>query len=625
MLFALGNPVKCLPQQTESESLPGYHVQHFTDENGLPQNSVKGIVRDERGNIWLATERGLVRYDGRTFAEFNEFGNSFASRNIYGFYHHPSNRKPGILALTHNENWVRIANGDAQIDTTFKHLPYYNPLRQQGNRIKLTVEALPSLIKHIFVGRTALIDPIFPYSDGKHYAYEQGQVRLYSQKKLEKSFQFTAKDYHRFFTQDQDLYYLDEHLKLFRFGSADHDLKPEQVAIGGDIAVGSATNQASSFEIFWNNTSGQAFVQRKDKLYYLTRSKSGSLSSKLLLKGFDFESNAIKSLYYDMPTGRLFLGSVTNGLYIIEEKPFLAVNLAGAKDDVYYGQTLFDSNTVLTTEGHTATLDQHTDAILTGTLDTIGKLTGWDQYSILKSKKGDIWTKQGEILLRLDSSGKHLKNKWSVKGGITQLYEEKNGRIWIGTTFEGLHFIDPSTANPRPVRFPMTRLLNISWIQHQSPTVLWIGTGSGLYRLDLNTRKVSYIKGLEDIYVRSLYLPGQQNEIWITTYTNGFYLLKEGKLTKFPLDKRYHLANAHCIFEDKNGYFWVTTNKGLFQIKRSDLLAYSKAPFELYYQYYSKSAGFNTNEFNGDLAYRVDYHNCSPDPHSPRPNAQRSA
>src|ERR1043165_7845001 len=48
-----------------------YFVRHFTDEDGLPQNSVKGIVPDKNGFLWLATENGLTRFDGNYFLNFN--------------------------------------------------------------------------------------------------------------------------------------------------------------------------------------------------------------------------------------------------------------------------------------------------------------------------------------------------------------------------------------------------------------------------------------------------------------------------------------------------------------------------------------------------------------------------
>jgi signal transduction histidine kinase/DNA-binding response OmpR family regulator/ligand-binding sensor domain-containing protein len=50
-------------------------MRQLSVNEGLPQGQVRGIVQDRQGFIWLATE-GLSRYDGRTFLNYsNVFGN----------------------------------------------------------------------------------------------------------------------------------------------------------------------------------------------------------------------------------------------------------------------------------------------------------------------------------------------------------------------------------------------------------------------------------------------------------------------------------------------------------------------------------------------------------------------
>ena len=61
------------------------NVQHFNSENGLPQNSIKGIKIDANGYIWVGTEGGLLRYDGREFRLLNkkEDGTLISARLAY--------------------------------------------------------------------------------------------------------------------------------------------------------------------------------------------------------------------------------------------------------------------------------------------------------------------------------------------------------------------------------------------------------------------------------------------------------------------------------------------------------------------------------------------------------------
>ena len=37
--------------------------QELTQNDGLPSNSIKGIVEDNSGKLWFSTEAGLCRYD----------------------------------------------------------------------------------------------------------------------------------------------------------------------------------------------------------------------------------------------------------------------------------------------------------------------------------------------------------------------------------------------------------------------------------------------------------------------------------------------------------------------------------------------------------------------------------
>jgi signal transduction histidine kinase len=52
--------------------------------------------------------------------------------------------------------------------------------------------------------------------------------------------------------------------------------------------------------------------------------------------------------------------------------------------------------------------------------------------------------------------------------------------------------------------------------------------------------------------------------------------------------------------EDKQGYFWLPTNKGLFRVARKELDSFSCGnKSNVFFQYFDKSSGFTTNEFNG--------------------------
>lgn len=60
----------------------------YAIEDGLSQSSVTGVVQDNLGFIWVATQDGLNRYDGYDFLVFKSIpeDNSTLPTTIYTFY-----------------------------------------------------------------------------------------------------------------------------------------------------------------------------------------------------------------------------------------------------------------------------------------------------------------------------------------------------------------------------------------------------------------------------------------------------------------------------------------------------------------------------------------------------------
>jgi hypothetical protein len=52
--------------------LAQYRATQWTAENGLPQNSVRGIVQAPDGYIWVATLNGVAKFDGIRFKVFDK-------------------------------------------------------------------------------------------------------------------------------------------------------------------------------------------------------------------------------------------------------------------------------------------------------------------------------------------------------------------------------------------------------------------------------------------------------------------------------------------------------------------------------------------------------------------------
>ena len=80
----------------------------YTTDKGLSNNNCNSIVQDEDGFIWVATESGLNRFDGKDFINYYSTG----SANQL-----PDNRIFKILCLTQHRLAIATAGGLAILNT----------------------------------------------------------------------------------------------------------------------------------------------------------------------------------------------------------------------------------------------------------------------------------------------------------------------------------------------------------------------------------------------------------------------------------------------------------------------------------------------------------------------------
>lgn len=93
-----------------------YFLQ-FTINDGLPSNETHGIVQDDRGYIWIATDRGISRFDGSDFTNFSTY-NGLVDNSTFKF-----------IKGDHNKIYYHTLSGQVGyfINDTFYDEPY-NPI-----------------------------------------------------------------------------------------------------------------------------------------------------------------------------------------------------------------------------------------------------------------------------------------------------------------------------------------------------------------------------------------------------------------------------------------------------------------------------------------------------------------
>ena len=129
-----------------AQSLDFPQPELFTNQQGLPQGFVSGIVQDKQGFIWMATHDGLCRYDGNRLKVFREQGDSTGKSSI------PFSSLYSLLLDHQGRIWITSEQGE---------LVMFDPL----------TEVFTDILKQLTHLRV-------PYIGARHY-YPDRQNRLW--------------------------------------------------------------------------------------------------------------------------------------------------------------------------------------------------------------------------------------------------------------------------------------------------------------------------------------------------------------------------------------------------------------------------------------------------------------
>lgn len=132
-----------------------FWFRHFSVEDGLSSNSVRAIMQDKYGFMWLGTDDGLNRYDGTTI-------------KVYNLNPQGANDYISSLYDTTDNIWVGTEGGVYIFDYETESFELFKVLTAQGDSIK-------SNVNHIAEDRDGNLwfstvgQGIFKYNISKHY------------------------------------------------------------------------------------------------------------------------------------------------------------------------------------------------------------------------------------------------------------------------------------------------------------------------------------------------------------------------------------------------------------------------------------------------------------------------
>ncbi|CAA7392545.1 sensor histidine kinase [Chryseobacterium fistulae] len=549
----------------------------YTTDNGLPQNSVKDIIKDKYGFIWISTENGISRFDGANFLNTN-----LNTRET---------RFNSFLGNIKNDSIINSSKG-YKITTLIKQRQLSKFVSQNNHFKREIIFKNKKFNKFNKTSYYFIPEPdsrFFIEQDNAKYFFEENLITYYdSSKKDEEKIRINFKmdDMKKIFIHN-DIIFLPD--------SAHHQMLSLNKGVLTIIHESSLYTDPES-NIFWSQLNNQTLIINKNEIYL-----SNYINNKRTLHKItnyeDFvnilHSLSINTFFYDQENDKIFLGSITKGLYVINLSHFYTSRKKNIfADNVYYATLPFNDDSVITPKGYI--FNKYSEISQKKVENNINK------YSLIYDSHGNILYIKSYLLYKRYKYSDFKKQEIVPVDNLQKidLVATDNGMYFISSYNNKNSFLNVYQKDDFKQAVCIFKFKTpINYIKRYKDHQILLGsTSGGLYIGDIHSKK---IKKIASLGIKNIIRTSDQN-FWILTKNEGFYLLENNKLIKMPLDKDQYLNDPHTLLEDKKGFFWITTNNGLFKTNAKRLYKYSKdINTPIVYYRFTQDDGLPTNEFNG--------------------------
>ncbi|MEM1407646.1 MAG: ATP-binding protein [Bacteroidota bacterium] len=517
-LFYLMCAVLLAQETQQNELFTQYKFHRINKEQGLFGNEVIDIDQDTLGQIWVATENGVYRYQGESFQGFFRKSNDENSL--------PSNYVSDLFIDGENQVWMLTESGVCKYDYTLDEITRFMSDEISGPVISMAVaEDGRKFFGQYFGG-------ILTEKDGvlKPLEIRSGRKSLVNG-------------------------------IIIKMNIVDNYLWA--VAGGNDvIAIDLKTNHVEStalakvfgmsdFQIFdlYVDQQRKVWAATNNGLFRIKRLENGRFDIQEILEG-KLPKDDLLTVFNDNDN-QIWIGTRQHGMYSFKNT------------NTSYDTELNHFGTSSTQRG----LSYRTISKIFQDSDGMFWLGTHNDGLNVFNPKGEsvrlVTSENGE------KKALNFRNVW----GISKSSED---RIWVGTDGKGLNILNPFTEEVRQPDWPELENVAVLSVLEDSQQRLWVGTyKSGLYMIDLptNTIKRFYSGGPEsDLRVNDIRTIFQCNQhvIYVGTNQGGAYYYNENRGTIDHIER----TNGYDIrtFEmTEDQLIWMGTYRnGLLSYDRNE-------------------------------------------------------
>ncbi|CAL2090989.1 ATP-binding protein [Tenacibaculum sp. 190524A02b] len=591
--------------------------KHYTTKDGLPHDFTFLMYQDELGFLWIGTDDGLAKFNGKEFKVFN-MSSGLKSNYVIDIAKYKKDTlaiatwKGGLHFLTKDSVLIPNIKGDLytpidnvyamdnNIIATSRGHVYFKYEKENGlnfskkhfviNIKKDNSASLKKTPNSVYnYSESKLINNNLYFFQGNFNGKLKGIYKYHSKKHLLNLVFPFFKDKHIdcFGSYNDSLFYASVKNNFYVFN---HKKVIKKTTCNFSNIFGYA--KSTFFEIFVVNdiTSDSHIIYIHD-----LKSKKWTNFTQQIKTSFlvcDLLIDKDKNIWVTTNANGLFKLSYKNNF--IKENIFKAKNIldiALGKDSTLFflkhkSILAYHPNSRKTASIHNIYHESkfkqryfNNFNIPTDTINNIkSKLLNYNFYPspfYIKNLKKDTIKFNYNIL---HNSGieinvekiLHQKNKTNNSLFIINDLAVINNEIWTATS-NGLHVFSKKTLEYQKT-ITNQYITNETYIKKilYSKNIAWIILKSGLLKINLNTNTPKLYNennGLASSKINAIFID-HRNDLWLATQT-GFSMFKNNNFYNFQKSKAFPSSFTSSIIEDHNNQIWIAGNKGIIQIDNS--------------------------------------------------------
>jgi hypothetical protein len=550
-----------------------YIVNNYSTENGLQSNLISDANVDENGYIWITTQAGISRFDGKNFINYSTANFSNIKSNRFFFIDKKQNGELYIL----NESFQLFFIDKQSKLVEISNLIYGKDFIISTNK-KIIFKKEFKFRKEELNAYSNNTNEFYWINNTSYYKFINKSIFYNGKIKLP---QLNFKDYvNKVFDLDSVFYFVDNKKNIY-------SIVKNKIEFVGDLEK--KLNCKFEIDQLWINSNNGVFtLNAGNNIFEISKSLSGLKFTKL---NYLFNSNDKVTLIKNPKENYCFFYTQKSGFFECRNTIFKTIPLKvsnSIKDNELY-RVLTNKqseiqgkffNKILTK----ASLVNNYDLWFNKNDDTICFLN--NEFIVSVNGEKFYVNKLGNKVLTFANCAFIDILKFENK-----LYVIKGDKVFAFKSFNELEVLFTSKLNGISTACKINK--QNKWL---------IGSkNQGVNVYDLDSKKIVNIPFFQNKEVRQIKFDSILNIYWVFTYGSGIYLIDNHfKVTPFYRDNYGNLNFAHYYLTDTLGFYWIPTNNGLFQIHIDEIKTFLKNKrHSIYFNYFNTTNGLESNEFNG--------------------------